>query len=66
VAVVAPTATLADSLATAFFVGGREIAEEFVNTHKEVSVLMMDMPLNGRPKPVIIGKPTPWSLPHAP
>jgi thiamine biosynthesis lipoprotein len=66
VAVVAPTATMADSLATAFFVGGRDTAEAYVNTHKEVSVLMMDMPLHGRAEPVFIGKSSIWSLPHAP
>lgn len=66
VAVVAPTAAMADALATAFFVGGPKTARAYVNDHKEVSVLMMDMPLNGRAEPVLIGKPSPWSLPHAP
>jgi FAD:protein FMN transferase len=65
VAVVAPTAAMADALATAFFVGGPEIAESYVSKHKEVSVLMMAMPLNGRSEPVLIGKTSPWSLPHA-
>jgi thiamine biosynthesis lipoprotein len=42
-AVVAPTAALADALATAFFVGGRAVAEQYVNDHPEVSALVMDM-----------------------
>jgi thiamine biosynthesis lipoprotein ApbE len=64
--VVAPTAALADALATAFFVGGRETAEAYVKDHKEVSVLMMDMPLTHEPsEPVLIGRTSPWSFPHA-
>jgi thiamine biosynthesis lipoprotein len=66
VAVVAKTAALADALATAFFVGGRDSAEAYVTSHKDVSVLMIDMPVDGRPSaPVMIGRPAPWSLPHA-
>jgi thiamine biosynthesis lipoprotein len=68
VAVVAPTAALADAVATACFVGGRETAEAYVKSHREVSVLMMDTPPNGEskaPAPVLIGSPKPWSLPHA-
>lgn len=67
VAVVAPTAAMADALATAFFVGGASTAEAYVKSHKEVSVLMLDMPLDGQPdavaRPLLIGKTSPWSLP---
>jgi thiamine biosynthesis lipoprotein len=67
VAVVAPTAAMADALATAFFVGGPKTAEAYVKSHKEVSVLMLDMPLEGQPeaalRPLLIGQTSPWSLP---
>jgi thiamine biosynthesis lipoprotein len=65
VAVVAPTAAMADALATAFFVGGPETAKAYVKSHDEVSVLMIDMPLPGQPtapKPLFIGRTSPWSL----
>jgi FAD:protein FMN transferase len=42
VAVVAPTAALADALATAFFVGGTAVAERYVEDHADVSALVMD------------------------
>jgi thiamine biosynthesis lipoprotein len=68
VAVVAPTAAMADALATAFFVGGRQTAEAYVDSHKEVSALMLDMPPDGQPqhpiRPLLIGATSPWSLPH--
>jgi thiamine biosynthesis lipoprotein len=48
-AVVAPTAALADALATAFFVGGRAVAEQYVKSHPEVSALVMDMDSAGAP-----------------
>jgi thiamine biosynthesis lipoprotein len=67
VAVVAPTAAVADALATACFVGGRHTAEAYVADHEEVSVLMMDMPTetNPTPEPLCIGRKSPWSLAHA-
>jgi len=68
VAVVAPTAAAADALATACFVGGRATAEAYVARHEEVSVLMIDMPTapdQPSPKPVFIGRKSPWSLSHA-
>jgi thiamine biosynthesis lipoprotein len=66
-AVIAPTAALADALATAFFVGGRVVAERYVNEHPDVSALIMDSavealqgatsgsehdPLRGPPRPM--------------
>lgn len=47
VAVTAPTATMADALATAFFVGGPAMAERYTVRHPEVSVLVIDLPMNG-------------------
>ena len=42
VTVVAPSAALADGLATAFYVGGRELAERYCTTHSEVLALMIE------------------------
>jgi thiamine biosynthesis lipoprotein len=66
VAVVAPSAARADALATAFFVGGPDLARRYVEEHPEVTTLVIDMPLEGqRPAPRLIGRPSPWSLPGA-
>ena len=66
VAVTAPTATLADALATAFFVGGREVAERYIQQHPDVGVVLMDMPLPGqRPEPLILGRNTQWRVNRA-
>jgi thiamine biosynthesis lipoprotein len=63
VAVVAPSAALADALATAFFVAGRETAERYVrdHAHQGVSTLMIEQ----GSAPLIIGNKTPWSLDDA-
>lgn len=53
VSVVAPTGAISDALATAFYVGGRELAEEFCSTHEEVFVVMLEVNSN---VPIIIGK----------
>jgi FAD:protein FMN transferase len=42
VSVVAPTAAVSDALATAFFVGGRELAERYCQTHTDVLVIMLE------------------------
>jgi thiamine biosynthesis lipoprotein len=47
-AVIAPTAALADALATAFFVGGRAVAERYVKQHPDVSALVMDSAAQSR------------------
>jgi thiamine biosynthesis lipoprotein len=66
VAVVAPTAELADALATAFFVGGRAHAERYVKENPEVSVLMIDTPpSNQAAAPMMIGRRSPWSVSRA-
>jgi thiamine biosynthesis lipoprotein len=52
VSVVAQSAAIADGLATAFFVGGREMAERYCATHPEVLVLMIE---NDLKRPVVLG-----------
>jgi len=42
VSVVAPTAAISDALATAFFVGGRQLAEQYCQTHADVLVIMLE------------------------
>jgi thiamine biosynthesis lipoprotein len=66
VAVVAPTAALADALATAFFVGGRALAERHVKNNADVSAVIVDAPLSGqRQQPVVLGRPSLWSFNRA-
>ena len=66
VAVVARTAAEADALATAFFVGGREVAERYTDRHPAVSVVVIDMPLPDRvTPPTLIGRRADWRLPIA-
>lgn len=56
VAVIAPTAALADALSTAFFVLGVEKTREYCDNHKEVGVLLIPNPNHGRSlNPVMIG-----------
>lgn len=42
VTVITSSAALADALATAFYVGGRELAERFCAAHKNVLVIMLE------------------------
>ena len=42
VSVVAPTAAISDALATAFFVGGRQLAEPYCQTHTNVLAIMIE------------------------
>ena len=66
VAVVAPTAALADALATAFFVGGPECRRAIHSTHPDVSVVVIDMPLQDKVSPpVFFGRRADWRLPRA-
>jgi thiamine biosynthesis lipoprotein len=67
VAVTAPTATLADALATAFFVTGPAAAERYIQQHPDVGVVVLDMPLPGRrPEPLVLGRNTQWRVNRAP
>jgi len=52
VSVIAPTAALSDALATAFFVGGRSLAEEYCATHTDVLAVMLE---SSSRVPVVIG-----------
>jgi thiamine biosynthesis lipoprotein len=65
VAVVAPGAALADALATAFFVGGPETVKRYHRAHPDVSVVVIDMPLQGKyrpPAPLFLGRRADWRL----
>jgi thiamine biosynthesis lipoprotein len=53
VSVIAPTAALSDALATAFFVGGRELAERYCQEHTEVLVVMLE---SASQAPVVFGR----------
>jgi thiamine biosynthesis lipoprotein len=54
VTVIAPSAALADALATAFFIEGRKLAEHYCSTHPEIVVVMIEEGSPGRP--FIIGE----------
>jgi FAD:protein FMN transferase len=69
-AVIAPTAALADALATAFFVGGRSVAEQYVKDHPQVSALVMDRAAEDDPpgttqRLTVTGSKSLWSLARA-
>jgi thiamine biosynthesis lipoprotein len=51
VSVVAKSAALSDALATAFFIGGRKLAEKYCETHADVMVIMLE---SGSETPTII------------
>lgn len=53
VSVMAESAALTDALATAFYVGGRELAERYCTSHPQVLVLMLE---RGAAKPILIGE----------
>jgi thiamine biosynthesis lipoprotein len=52
VTVIAPTAAIADALATAFYVGGRQLAEQYCATHPEILVIMLEASAE---QPVVFG-----------
>ena len=52
VTVVAQSAAISDALATAFYVGGRELAEAYCATHPEVLVIMLEYDAE---RPAVIG-----------
>lgn len=52
VSVIASAATLTDALATAFYVGGKELAEAYCATHPEVLVMLLE---RGATQPILIG-----------
>ncbi len=52
VTVIAPSAALSDALATAFYVGGRDLAERYCDTHPDTLVIMLE---SGSEDPIVIG-----------
>lgn len=52
VTVVAPSAAITDALATAFYVGGPELAERYCAAHPDTLVLMLE---SGSERPVVFG-----------
>ena len=52
VTVIAQSAATADALATAFFIGGRELAERYCETHKDILAIMLE---NGCSRPILVG-----------
>ncbi|MCM3905098.1 MAG: FAD:protein FMN transferase [Pyrinomonadaceae bacterium] len=52
VSVVARSAAISDALATAFYIGGKELAERFCTSHPEVLVIMLE---SSSESPVVIG-----------
>ena len=66
VAVAAPNAALADALATAFYVGGRDVTERYVERHPDVSAALIDMSLStGNERAIVLGDALEWELPDA-
>jgi len=59
VTVIAPAAALTDALATAFYVGGPKLAEEYCHDHPGVLVLMLE---SGANRPVLFGANNPCEL----
>jgi FAD:protein FMN transferase len=59
VTVIAPAAALTDALATAFYVGGPELAEAYCRAHPGVLALMLE---SGAERPVLIGADNPFEL----
>jgi thiamine biosynthesis lipoprotein len=53
VTVVAHSAAIADGLATAFYVGGPELAERYCSTHPGVLTLMLQA---GADQPIVFGR----------
>ena len=51
--VVAPSAELADGLATAFYVGGARLASQYCAAHPGVVVVMLEQ---GIARPLVIGE----------
>lgn len=67
-AVIAPTAARADALATAFFVGGADLAKRYIARHPDVSALVIDAagpPGTPEPQVTTIGRLPKWRLNRA-
>lgn len=53
VTVVARSAAVSDALATAFYIGGRQTAETFCQSHPDVMAILLE---KDGPRPIVIGK----------
>ena len=53
VSVVAQSAAMSDALATAFYIGGREVAERYCATHPEVLAILLERDAD---HPVVVGR----------
>lgn len=53
VSVIAPSAALTDALATAFYVGGKDLATAYCAMHPDVLVLLLE---RGATQPILIGQ----------
>lgn len=53
VSVVARSAAISDALATAFYVGGRQLAEDYCATHPNVLAIMLERDSD---RPIVIGR----------
>lgn len=53
VSVIAQSAAMADALATAFYVGGRDLAERYCGTHNDVMAVMLE---HGSEEPIVLGQ----------
>ncbi len=63
VTVFAPSAAVADALATAFFIGGVALAQEYCDTHPEVGALLLPAPSKpDQPPQVSLAGSVPESL----
>jgi len=59
VTVIAPSAAITDALATAFYVGGPDLAAAYCGAHSGVLVLMLE---SGAERPVLFGADNPYEL----
>ena len=53
VSVIARSAAISDALATAFYVGGRKLAEDYCNAHPDVLAIMLE---RDSARPIVIGE----------
>jgi thiamine biosynthesis lipoprotein ApbE len=61
VSVVARSAAISDALATAFYIGGRELAERYCAAHPDVMGIMLERDAD---RPVVVGNNPGCRLDH--
>jgi thiamine biosynthesis lipoprotein len=62
VSVVARSGAISDALATAFYIGGRELAERYCAAHRQIFVIMLE---SGSEAPLVIGSHDGCRIEHA-